>query len=43
MTPISGRARLAGLTAAAVIAALVGLAVSSFYAMYAAFGVPLGG
>ena len=43
VTRISGRAWLAGLTAAAVIAALFGLGVSSFYGMYAAFSVPLGG
>jgi hypothetical protein len=43
VTRIRGRAWLAGLTAAAVITAMFGLGVSSFYAMYAAFGVPLGG
>jgi hypothetical protein len=43
VTRISGRAWLAGLTAAAVIAALFALGVSSFYGMYAAYSVPLGG
>jgi len=43
VTRIRGPAWLAGLTAAAVITAMFGLGVSSFYAMYAAFGVPLGG
>jgi hypothetical protein len=43
VTRIPGRARWAGLTSAAVIAALFGLGVWSFYAMYAAFGVPLRG
>jgi hypothetical protein len=43
VTRLSGPAWLAGLTASAVITALFGLGVSSFYAMYAAFGVPLGG
>jgi hypothetical protein len=43
VTRIPGRASLAGLTSAAVIAALLGLGVWSFYAMYAAFGVPLSG
>jgi hypothetical protein len=43
VTRIPGRAGLAGLTAAAVITALFALGVSSFYAMYAAFDVPLGG
>jgi hypothetical protein len=39
---IPGRARRAGLTTAAVIAAMFGFGVWTFYAMYAAFGVPLG-
>jgi hypothetical protein len=43
VTRIPGRARWAGLTSAAVIAAMFGLGVWSFYAMYAAFGVPLSG
>jgi hypothetical protein len=43
VTRVPGRARWAGLTSAAVIAAMFGLGVSSFYAMYAAFGVPLNG
>jgi len=43
VTRIPGRTGWAGLTAAGVIAALLGLGVWSFYAMYAAFGVPLGG
>jgi hypothetical protein len=43
VTRIPGRAWLAGLTSTAVIAAMFGLGVWSFYAMYAAFGVPLGG
>lgn len=38
-----GHARWAGLTSVAVIVALFGLGVWSFYAMYAAFGVPLRG
>jgi hypothetical protein len=42
VTRIPGPAWLAGLTAAAVIIAMFGLGVSSFYGMYAAFGVPLG-
>jgi hypothetical protein len=42
VTRIPGRAWLAGLTSAAVITALFGLGVWSFYAMYAAFAVPLG-
>jgi hypothetical protein len=41
VTRIPGRAWLSGLTSAAVIAALFGVGVWSFYAMYAAFGVPL--
>ena len=43
VTRIRGPAWLAGLTAAAVITAMFGLGMSSFYAMYAAYGVPLGG
>jgi hypothetical protein len=43
VTRIPGRAWLAGLTSAVVISALFGLGVWSFYAMYAAFGVPLRG
>jgi hypothetical protein len=43
VTRIPGRAWRAGLTSAAVIATLFGLGVWSFYAMYAAFGVPLSG
>jgi hypothetical protein len=43
VTRIPGRASLAGLTSAAVITATFGLGVWSFYAMYAAFGVPLSG
>jgi hypothetical protein len=43
VTRIPGGVWPAGLTAAAVITAMFGLGVSSFYAMYAAFGVPLGG
>jgi hypothetical protein len=43
VTRIPGRDWRAGLTSAAVIAAMFGLGVWSFYAMYAAFGVPLGG
>jgi hypothetical protein len=43
VTRIPGRARRAGLTSAAVITAMFGLGVWSFYAMYAAFGVPLSG
>ena len=42
-TRIPGRAWRAGLTSAAVITAMFGLGVWSFYAMYAAFGVPLRG
>ncbi len=41
VTRIPGRAWLSGLTSAAVIAALFGVGVWSFYAMYAAFGVRL--
>jgi hypothetical protein len=43
VTRIPGRAWPAGLTSIAVIAALFGLGVWSFHAMYAAFGVPLSG
>ena len=43
VTRIPGRAWRAGFTSAAVITAMFGLGVWSFYAMYAAFGVPLGG
>jgi hypothetical protein len=40
-TRIPGPARRAGLTSAAVVAALFGFGVWSFYAMYGDFGVPL--
>ena len=43
VTRIPGRAWLAGLTSAAVIAGLFVLGVWAFYAMYKAFGVPLSG
>jgi hypothetical protein len=43
VTRVPGRARWAGLISAAVIAAIFGLGAWSFYAMYAAFGVPLNG
>jgi hypothetical protein len=43
VTRIPGRARWAALSSVAVIAVLFGLGVWSFYAMYAAFGVPLHG
>jgi hypothetical protein len=43
VTRVPGRAWLAGLASAVVITALFGLGVWSFYAMYAAFGVPLSG
>jgi hypothetical protein len=43
VTRIPGRAWRAGLTSAAVVTALFGLGVWAFHAMYAAFGVPLGG
>jgi hypothetical protein len=43
VTRIPGRGWPAGLTSAAVISALFGLGVWSFYAMYEAFGVPLSG
>ena len=42
VTRIPGRTRWAALTMAAVVAAVFGLGVWSFYAMYGAFGVPLG-
>jgi hypothetical protein len=41
VTRIPGRAWLAGLTSSVVIAAMFGLGVWAFHAMYAAFGVPL--
>ena len=41
VTRIPGRAWLSGLTSAVVIAALFGVGVWSFYAMYAAFGIRL--
>jgi hypothetical protein len=43
VTRIPGRAWRPGLTSAAVITAMFGLGVWSFYDMYAAFGVPLNG
>jgi hypothetical protein len=43
VTRIPGREWRAGLTSAVVITAMFGLGVWSFYAMYAAFGVPLNG
>jgi hypothetical protein len=43
VTRIPSRAWLAGLISAAVIMAMFGLGVWSFYAMYEAFGVPLSG
>jgi hypothetical protein len=43
VTRIRGRAWRVGLTSAVVITALFGLGVWSFYAMYAAFSVPLHG
>src|SRR6476660_4376190 len=43
VTRIPGRAWPVGLTSAAVITAMFALGVWSFYAMYAAFGVPLNG
>ena len=43
VTRIPGRSWVAGFTSAAVICTLFGLGVWSFYAMYAAFGVPLNG
>ena len=41
VTRIPGRARLAGLTSAAVVTAMFALGVWTFHAMYAAFGVQL--
>jgi Mg/Co/Ni transporter MgtE len=43
VTRIHGRESRVGLASVAVITAMFGLGVWSFYAMYAAFGVPLGG
>jgi hypothetical protein len=43
VTRIPGRAWRAGVASVAVITAMFGLGVWSFYAMYAAFGVPLSG
>jgi hypothetical protein len=43
VTRMPGPSWRAGLTSAAVIAAMFGVGVWSFYAMYAAFGVPLSG
>ena len=43
VTRIPGRTRWGRPITAAVIAAMFGLGVWSFYAMYRAFGVPLGG
>jgi hypothetical protein len=43
VTRVPGSASRVGLTLAAVITAMFGLGVWSFYAMYAAFGVPLRG
>jgi hypothetical protein len=43
VTRIPGRAWRVGLTSAGVLTAMFGLGVWSFYAMYAAFGVPLRG
>jgi hypothetical protein len=43
VTRIPGRAWRVGVAAAAVITAMFVLGVWSFYAMYTAFGVPLGG
>jgi hypothetical protein len=43
VTRIPGRPWRAAVTSAAVITVLFGVGVWSFYAMYAAFGVPLGG
>src|SRR6476619_2647159 len=43
VTRIPGRAWQAGVASAAVITAMFGVGVWSFYAMYAAFGVPLSG
>jgi hypothetical protein len=43
VTRIPGRAWPAGLTSSAVITVMFGMGVWCFYAMYAAFGVPLSG
>jgi hypothetical protein len=43
VTRVPGNARRAGLISAAVIAAMFGLGVWSFYGMYAAFGIRIGG
>jgi hypothetical protein len=43
VTRLRGGALVTGVMSAAVIAALFGVGISSFYAMYAAFGVPLNG
>jgi hypothetical protein len=43
VTRIPGRAWLAGVSSGVVIVALFSLGVWAFHAMYAAFGVPLGG
>jgi hypothetical protein len=43
VTRVRPRSWLVGVTVGATIAVLFGLGVSSFYAMYDAFGVPLGG
>jgi 4-amino-4-deoxy-L-arabinose transferase-like glycosyltransferase len=43
VTRVPGRERWTGLASAAVIATMFCLGVWSFYAMYAAFGVPLHG
>jgi hypothetical protein len=43
VTRVPGRPWRVGLTSAVAIAAMFGLGVWSFYAMYAAFGVPLNG
>ena len=43
VTRIPGRSWTVGVTSTGVISALFGLGVWSFYAMYAAFGVPLSG
>jgi hypothetical protein len=42
VTRIPGRPQIAGVISTAVVAALFGLGVWAFHAMYAAFGVPLG-
>ena len=43
VTRIPGRGWSAGLTSTVVVAGLFGLGVWAFYAMYAAFGIPLSG